>query len=74
MTDKLEVDDYFNHKLSNSEGLPEIERDSRDDLINITNKEIEHYTFLNSLKNKFGVDPSKLINLENRISGMLTLL
>lgn len=54
---KLEIDEYMlNHKHSNSEGLPEIDRDSRNELINLSNKEREHYTFLNNLKNKYNVD------------------
>lgn len=68
----LDVEEYIlNHKHSNSEGLPEIDRDSQNKLINISDKEREHYTFLNNLKTKFNVDQSKLINLECRLSGKL---
>jgi hypothetical protein len=67
--EKLEIEEFLNAKHSNSEGLPEIDRDSKDDLISISNKQKDHYTFLNNLKNKYNVDPSKLVNLENRLSG-----
>ncbi|CDW74566.1 protein kinase domain containing protein [Stylonychia lemnae] len=67
---KLEIDEYIlNHKHSNSEGLPDIDRDNSNQLVNLSNKEKEHYTFLNNLKTKFNVDQSKLINLECRLSG-----
>jgi hypothetical protein len=70
--ERLELEEYLlNHKHSNSEGLPEIDRDSQHKLINMSTKEREHYTFLNNLKSKYNVDQTKLINLECRLSGKL---
>eukprot|EP00347_Sterkiella_histriomuscorum_P019462 403341542 len=69
---KLDLDEYiFNNRHSNSEGLPDRDQDSQNQLIPpiISAKEREHYTFLNSLKAKYNVDPRKLINLECRLSG-----
>ena len=38
LKEKLEIEEYFNAKHSNSEGLPEIDRDSKDDLISLSHK------------------------------------
>ena len=54
---------------SNSEGLPEIDRDSQNPHGKLSAKEKDHFEFLNSLKKNLNVDPAKLINLECRISG-----
>ena len=55
---KFDIDEYMlNHKHSNSEGLPDItDNNSRNELINMSIKEKEHYTFLNNLKTRFNVD------------------
>ena len=70
----MELDASFNARHSNSEGLPEIDRDSQKELVKISAKEKEHYNFLNSLRKNFNVDCSKLIDLECRISGKIKLV
>lgn len=75
-TNKLDIDEYIlNNRHSNSEGLPDRigEQDSQNQLIGqaISSKEREHYNFLNTLKTKYNIDKSKLINLECRLSGMI---
>lgn len=66
----LELDPAFNARHSNSEGLPEIDRDCSDRLGKLSAKDRDHFDFLNSLRRNLKVDPSKLINLECRLSGM----
>ncbi|TNV74497.1 hypothetical protein FGO68_gene3699 [Halteria grandinella] len=69
----LELDPTFNARHSNSEGLPDIDRESQNPGgtgARVSVREQDHYDFLNSLKQNLKVDPSKLIDLENRMSGL----
>lgn len=66
---QLDFSPVFNPKHSNSEGLPERDGDSQQELKKIGAKEKEHYNFLNSLRQKLNVDSERLVDLEARISG-----
>jgi hypothetical protein len=48
-SDFLEIEQALNARHSNSEGLPEIDRESQQDLVKISAKEKAHYNFLNKL-------------------------
>ncbi len=54
----LELDPTFNVRHSNSEGLPDIERDTNSNLEQgrITTKDKDHFDFLNSLRKNLNVD------------------
>ena len=52
------MDPTFNVRHSNSEGLPDIERDANSNLEQgkITAKDKDHFDFLNSLRKNLNVD------------------